>query len=111
MKQSIVKYRRVGLDKIEIVAFKNIASVVDLSKDCGPVVAKEYFQGAPTYERGCGKRILIKTSPESGYDVEVGSVVTREEFQTLVATMKQAGNRLTMIRNQVDNEVVREVLI
>jgi len=48
---------------------------------------------------------------EAGYDVEVGSLMKAEDFQSLIATMKKAGNRLTKIRDEIDKEVVKEVII
>jgi len=111
VKQSIVKYKRTGDNQIKIVAFRNIATLHDVTKQCGVAAAKRYFSGAPTYEKGEGKRILVKTDVEAGYDVEVGSLMKAEDFQSLIATMKKAGNRLTKIRDEIDKEVVKEVII
>jgi hypothetical protein len=100
MKLSVVKYKKLADDNILIVGFDNIATLSKLIKVCGNEVERVYTDENPKYLRVDGKKIKVNDK-----EYVIDQVLTKDEFQEMITTMKAAGNRLMDIKSKFDDTV------
>jgi hypothetical protein len=113
MKRTIVKYEVVDNGKnVKIIAIENVASANGIKEEFGNDVCRIYLGAPPSYHK-LSNSVQICPSDESFYFMaRDGSTFTKEEFSEIISTMKQAGDRLSKIRDDLKNKKeIKEILI
>lgn len=110
MKQSVIQYNKMLNDQIKIVGFDNIATLSKIRKEFGKPIEEAYISSSPYYNKVIGSNSIFIKNGDDETTVKVDQVVSKEDFQRMISTMKIAGTRLMDIRETLDTRV-REVKI
>jgi len=98
MKETIVKYRKLPDDLIEIVTLKNIASTETIKKIFGQTINEIYYEYYPNYKQIGPDTIVINATASLQFEIKPGQILTKDTFQDIIATMKTAGKRLVELK-------------
>ena len=106
MKMAEIQYKKIG-DKIVIVGFKNVLSLIGLIQQIGYDKYIKYIYSFPIfYQRQ--NSIIIETLEESTtviFHVRLGDILTSSDFNEIIKEMKKAGSRLMQIRKEAEEEI------
>jgi len=101
MKRTIIKYRNVGKDKVQIVGIENCASIVDIVKEFGRIAAQKYFKSSNNrYAMVDSGAVRIFGIDGSINELIAGRHYPRGYLNKAVSIMKIAGDTLGGIVNE-----------
>ena len=113
MKRTVIKYQEIGRE-IKIVAIENAAGEDDIEAEFGKAIRQKYFSAVDEHcykqwgtagiavwtPRGCHTRYIL-----------VGLILSRSEFQEIIASMKRAGAYLSQLRKKQQEAEIKTITI
>jgi len=106
MKRTEIKYVNLLDGKIKILEISNVASIEDIRKNYGDMVADKYMAFTPNYTtistvKHVKVALRLKATTKQGpavlFHVWPDGIMIKEHFSEIVAQLKTAGQRLSEI--------------
>ena len=100
MKTAEISYLKEGKDKIIITSIKYFCSLAQIKSENPKEVYDQYISGTHLYKKT--RHTIAVTDKEETYFLHVGTITSTKHFEHCIALMKEAGQRLTSIRNMAN---------
>jgi hypothetical protein len=112
MKRTVIKYVSFG-NMVTIKEIENAASKTELIDEFGADVALAYADriGRSRYMRIEHGVVQVYDNHRAYYEINPGKIIYKEQFASIIAAMKDAGNRLQRIKNMISTKEVKQIII